>query len=494
MKNVLRKLIYIIAACFLVILIPACGGAAEKTPVDAISESENGVSAVNGEPDVPAATDKPQPKLEARDFGGYEFNFFVRGEHAGEWQSKDIYAEEENGEPINDAVYKRNITIEDRYNIKIKETRSASDAAEAASRIQRIIDAGDCPFDALSYHFKKLSPLIDGGYLLNLYDIPNLDLSAPWWDKAAERDLSLNHKLYATAGDIGILPASGSYILLFNKQLISDYGLENPYLLVNENKWTIDKMRQMVRQVSKDFNGDGKMNEKDLYGLICMGFNISMLYHGAGQNVVAKDKNDLPELTVDTPLSILALERTIELISDKDTVFCSGDPSLTQRIFEESRALFMAEVLQLVARMRASDVNFGILPHPKLDESQEKYYSKASHNASSMICIPTTNPDPERTGFILEALCAESMSTLTPAFYDISLEGKFLRDEESSAMLDIILRNRMFTIDQMYDWGMISAINGLYEKRDAAIIMSTIESVKAAVQAKMDETINIHSN
>ena len=508
-KNAFRTLACAIAVFLpLLLMLPifSCGNVAEDESVESPSGrpgTGNGAAEITDAPNALTA-DKLLPKLDGRDFGGYEFHFFVRGEHAAEWQSKDIHAEEENGDPINDAIYRRNINIEDRYGITIKEIRS-TDATEAAAAVKRTIDSGDTPYDALSYHFSKLSSLIDGGYLLNLYEVPNLDLGAPWWDKAAERDLSLNHKLYATTGDIGILPASGSYILLFNKKLVADYGFEDPYLLVAENKWTLDKMTQMVRQVSKDLDGDGAPGPGDLYGMVCMGNNISMMYHGAGQNVVEKDDNDLPKLVVDTPRSIMALERTLELLSDKHTVLLSNEwsagatggltgPALIQNIFEENRALFMGEVLQLVARMRASDVDFGILPHPKLDESQDKYYSKASHNASSMICIPVTNPDPERTGFVLEALCAESMYTLTPAFYDITLEGKYLRDQESSAMLDIILRNRMFAIDQMYDWGMIAAINGLYEKRGTTAIVSTIERAKPAVQARMDKTIEVHSN
>ena len=500
MKRYIIILLAIAVFAYMASVLAACGDAADKKPADTAPEPAQ----ADTDKTITQAPEKLIPQLDDRDFNGYEFRFFVRGEHAAEWQSADIYAEEETGEPINDAVYRRNIYIEDKYNIKITEVRSTA-ASEEAAAVRRILDAGDNPYDALSYHFYKLSSLIDGGYLLNLYDVPNLDLNAPWWDKAAERDLSLNNKLYATTGDIGILPASGSYILLFNKNLIADFGLEDPYLLVTENKWTLDKLNQMVRQVSKDLDGDGVPGPHDLYGLACSGNNISMMYHGAGQNVVDKDENDLPRLIADTPRSIMALEKTMELLSDKNTVLLSNEwtagatggpvgPALIQNIFEDNRALFLAEVLQLVARMRASDVNFGILPHAKLDEAQDKYYIKASHNASSMICIPAANPDPERTGFILEALCAESMNTLTPAFYDITLEGKYLRDEKSSAMLDIILRNRMFTIDQMYDWGMITTINGLYERRNTTVIVSSIEKVQPAVQAKMDKTIEIHAN
>jgi len=35
----------------------------------------------------------------------------------------EIYAEQEDGTLINDAVYRRNVAVEDKYNFRIKQTR-----------------------------------------------------------------------------------------------------------------------------------------------------------------------------------------------------------------------------------------------------------------------------------------------------------------------------------------------------------------------------------
>ena len=72
---------------------------------------------------------------------------------------------------------------------------------------------------------------------------------------------------------------------------------------------------------------------------------------------------------------------------------------------------------------------------------------------SSSIAVLKSASDPERTGIIIEALSAESMYTLTPAYYDITLKTKLSRDEESAAMLDLIFENRVFDIGAMYNWG-----------------------------------------
>ena len=42
---------------------------------------------------------------------------------------------------------------------------------------------------------------------------------------------------------------------------------------------------------------------------------------------------------------------------------------------------------------------------------------------------------------------------MTPAYYDVQLEGKMIRDEESSDMLDIILSTRLYDIGATYQIG-----------------------------------------
>lgn len=61
--------------------------------------------------------------------------------------------------------------------------------------------------------------------------------------------------------------------------------------------------------------------------------------------------------------------------------------------------------------------------------------------------------DEEITGLILEALVYESRYLLLPAYYDVNLKTKFARDDESSAMIDIILANRLYDLGDVYGWG-----------------------------------------
>ena len=87
----------------------------------------------------------------------------------------------------------------------------------------------------------------------------------------------------------------------------------------------------------------------------------------------------------------------------------------------------------MVDKLRAMETDFGILPIPKLDSSQEKWgHTVGSRYTGVGMAVPITARNLERTGHILEAICAESRYTTIPTYYDVSLKTKFARDEESS--------------------------------------------------------------
>ena len=80
----------------------------------------------------------------------------------------------------------------------------------------------------------------------------------------------------------------------FNKKMIVDNNLENPYDLVREGKWTLEKMDKMVRDVSRDLNGNAEYDTDDQYGF--MGERASMAYTLVGCGQRFSDYNDKGEL------------------------------------------------------------------------------------------------------------------------------------------------------------------------------------------------------
>ena len=463
-------------------------------------EKPNSENPGGGTAEIPGETQAEEAKQDQKllpdvpesDFGGYQFNIYSKGPVFNEWASQDIYAAEENGEPINDAVYKRNRYIEQNYNIEIVDIPSPN--GDMPSAIKKAVSAGDDIYDAVVPNMYNQATLAAGGNLTDLKQIPYLDLSKKWWDQKANVDLTINKKLFFTVGDLFIMDNDATWLIIFNKELIKDLALENPYEIVRNGNWTFDKLLDMCKGVSKDLNGDGIMDRNDFYGNVSQGENMTAYYLAAGEKYIQKDSADLPFTAMDTERSLSVVEKIYDLMYDNTVSYNYWDLSdpepfkITQAMFENNQAVFKITALQLVIRMRNMETNFGIIPMTKYELSQ-KDYAHYVHPTASALSVPTTNSNLERTGIILEALAAESYYTVRPAYYEISINGKFLRDEESIEMLDIILDSRVYELAGMYGWGGLgSVLEEMYrpKKRD---FVSTYEKKKDSYKKAIDKTI-----
>ncbi|MHC1695868.1 MAG: hypothetical protein AB9835_11510 [Eubacteriales bacterium] len=431
-----------------------------------------------------------QPNLPDRDFEGYNFRFLVRNEKHMIFVAKDIFAESENGDIINDAVYRRNKKIEEQFNINI----SQEAVQDPGKYIQKIIQSGDDAYDAFIEATSLSVELVEKEMVVDLNEVPFLDFTKPWWDVSMTKELSIGNKLYCNMGELIISDNDGTWGVLFNKDIIQNYDLESPYKLVREGKWTIDKMHEMSKVVAYDINGDGKMSVMDdRFGFATEPYNTFVMIVGAGERIAAKADDDYPVLTMNTPRYIEAYEKALSLNTDKISTVDAAkiketpDPFYSGIIpaFNDGRILFYMGSMALVPQFRNMEQDFGLLPTPKLDEKQDKYYTTMSIWNNGAIYVPVTNSNLERTGIIIEALSAESMYTLTPAYYDISLKTKFARDDESAEMLDIIFQNRIIDIGATYNLGKLFDVifNGKpefiseYEKREEKAL-NEIEELK----------------
>lgn len=90
---------------------------------------------------------------------------------------------------------------------------------------------------------------------------------------------------------------------------------------------------------------------------------------------------------------------------------------------------------------RDVEENIGILPYPKYDEEQKEYISL---NWGGLMGIPASIQNTEMVGAVLELLAWNSAETVIPAYYDVMLDGKLARDEDSVAMLDLLFASFVY--------------------------------------------------
>ena len=487
MKRTISLLIAAAVMCPALIYLASCansgdlGTTAETGASGQIADDPPGGDAAS------EAADRPGPDLPEVKFEGYEMSFLTRNEKHMIFVSKDIFAAEENGDVINDAVYRRNSLIEDRYGIKI----SMEAVENPYMFIQKLVSSGDCPYDAMIEATIGSVTLSAKNMLVDLKTVPRIDLKKPWWDQTLTKELTIAGKLFCGVSDLVVADKDGTWGLLFNKNIMKDYGLEDPYKLAESGKWTLDRFFEMSKGVSVDLNGDGKYDvTEDKFGFATEPYNIFVMAIGAGCRIAEKNGDDLPELSVNNERFFAVYEKAAEIDKDISTInaarvtgAASGDPFYGGIIpaFDDGRIMFYMGSMALVPLFRGMEQDFGILPIPKFDEAQEKYCTTMSVYNNGAIFIPTTNDNLERTGILLEALSAESRYTLLPAYYEITLKTKLSRDDESSAMLDILFSNRIIDVGATYNFGgvldlvtggkdnFISGYEKLEQKANAAI-------------------------
>ena len=438
-----------------------------------------------------------EPVLPDTRWEGYKFRVLTKGDTNVHWKSKDIAAAEENGDVINDAVYARNMKVYERFGIEMVDIPSPNGTWDLTSPLRKSVMASSDDYDMVAAGYNdvivNLSPV---GMLMELHNVPYMDLSKPWYDQNANEQTSLDGKLFATVGDMILMDNEATYGVLFNKKLAEDYGFENFYEKVNDGTWTIDYMTECSRAVAKDLDGDGVMGEKDQWGCIGEPFNTYAYMVGCGVQAYEKNKDDIPVFTVNSERFHDSFVKAFQLNrDDKSTMFSENFKAadvyaeVIDPAFSEGRVMFNVAGLVRVTVFRAMETDFGILPMPKFDKEQKEYFSIMSTSATNTISIPVT-ADAERSGAVIEALSAESHYILTPAFYDTVLKTKAARDDDSADMLDIIFENRIFDIAYMYDWGgLIGSINNL---KNEDKISSTVESKLKSAETSLEKTITAY--
>ena len=504
-KKIIRFIALFIILALIVPMVAACSNKpAEQTGNDdkndnkAENESQNAEDIEQIEPPTPTEAEiRILPDLPEKNFNGYEFKIITSDYKADSNMVQEIGAEEENGDPINDAIYARNKKIEEQYNVAVKEILFDRDTLNTP--VKKAVMANDNSYDLICGNIRELGILSLSGSVLDLNNVNYLDLQKPWYDQKAAADLSIGHKLFFAVGELQITDNNGTWAILFNKKLLKELGLDDPYQLVRSGKWTMDKFFELATAACKDLNGDGKMNEEDQWGTLGEGFNIYALMNGSGTQLVKKDENDLPYYAGYTSRDIDIFDKGADYLGDKDRSMLAENYSgkysnvwydLINPIFATDRILFFFTSLSRVTWHRSSETDFGILPTPKYDEEQKNYLNTVSVWMASGIGIPSNlgGEDLDRTAIVAEALSAESMYTLTPAYYEIQLKNKLTRDEESAEMLDMIFENRAYSTAQLYAWGITDAIQGMLTAKTRNFV-STMDKAENKIIAAISKTI-----
>lgn len=446
-----------------------------------------------------APTDTPETdiysSLPTGNYDGAEFKILNNISNFA-YTSMDL--ESETGDVLDDAVYQRTRSVEDRLGVKISVTDLGWD--EALDMIKSQIMSGDDGYDICFDEVSTLALAYEPGMFTDIGTISTVDLTKPWWNRMANDSIRVGDATYYLFGDIHLMLWECYMPVVANLTLAESLGIDDLYDTVESGKWTLDTMYSCMRSAALDLNGDTKTDAEDRFGLSMYPWNAMGFFTGCGVSLIEKESDGIPVYTgVTERFSAVYEKLALGFLSDKDLRFdhntkgfnkLEGDGVTTK--FLNDGALFFAEPIGSVKRLRNADFALGILPLPKYNEEQENYISYILNSPAALV-VPSTNVDTEMTGVVIENLSAESYRTVRPVYFDKTLDFKYATDERSINMLDTIFENGNFDLTVVFGWGKVSSkVIDLVTTGSEAYV-SGITAVDKAVREDIEKTVEKYS-
>lgn len=385
------------------------------------------------------------------------------------YHSIQIDTEGKNGYQINDAVFERNKLIEEQYGIKIQAIMPFYDELPDKMILE---DISSClnRYNAYCIPITQLAPLALNGILQDFNEVDGeyLHLDQAWWDQSLMEDIAVNDHIYFLAGDALIEDDESTWAIYFNKNLIKKHKLEDPYQLVRDGKWTLDKMYELAQRVDKSTGSKKTYNKAlvsggDQWGIVAQSYDFYQLMLGCQQRIIDNTKarpviriTDKQNVETFNTLTNLFYDTRNCGIADDYGRWDEGIYQTEKEIFVVGNALFMPNSISIVgSHLRDANFDYGILPMPKRNEKQKQYSSSVSVYHYSVLAMPKSCRDMDMTCYALEAMAYYGRQIVTPEYYDylLTLRQYEDKDENSAEMLDYIFANRTYDMASVYNFG-----------------------------------------
>lgn len=487
--------------CALFILLPTVVACADTNdPAGDGSETTASSQAASTTAD-PAATEEETtsyPAPEIKDLSGFTYRSLVLDNYM--WGPLYFAEEgEQNGNIINDALYRREAFLEETYGCQIEHIIDSN----ALQTLGNCVSTDTDLCEALYLKGTDTMSAAVNGYVLDIMDLQGLNLEQPWWDQRIQQEYLIGTHLFTLEGDMNMLDELRSTCMVFNKTLYENYGYNTiygtPYELVENNNWTYDTLIEMIKGVTTD-----PTDENGMWGMIS---EVSAPYYfflGQGEKTLTNVNGEFT-VNIGAESVMTALQKTMELVKNPDVmivnngVWFGGNDVWNNAInvFKSGNALFRSTAISAVNGLLDMTSDYGILPIPNSGETNE-YYCYVSGVNHRPLSFPSNLKNVEETMLIAEATAyysrftsTEGNSSLRDAFYYQLADYRLARSPEDIRMLDIFFDSKTFDIDQTAKvTGLESAIWSLSKAGNADGVASTITTTSKTANKSMQNFLN----
>lgn len=417
----------------------------------ASGDSDSPEQSLNAESTNEAGTDPFQDV----NFDGREFRIYTSTNVASTGMGNSNFLiegdpDEPVGNMVNDAVFERNVTVEEGLGVELVFIHCEASQMEVSSDIQKYTQGGLDEFDIIINDIFGLSLLMVNGHFRNVLD-PDcvFDFDQPYWYDDIMNDLRLsNGHQFVLAGDFFADILRSAHLLLMNKAIYEDYyhsSADAIYDEVSNFEWTFDRLNQIVTDMYVDKNLNNTVDKGDQFGLInggSWGYFIPFVVSG-NPPFATRDEDGSPIISLQEGDRANQLAAKMgALIANDSTSIEHWDTELLPSFTNGECLIACGQRLGSLENpiLRQMENDAAVLPYPMLYSGDRKYVT-SFHDTTEMGFIPTTVQDMEFISTVVEVLNRETAAIVIPKYYRESLQVQCVDDAKASAMIDIIHDN-----------------------------------------------------
>jgi hypothetical protein len=464
-KTILRIIAFALVLAMLASFAVACNKDTGNSGNDDQQSSGGNTDEGGDKPDDPngggevITDDDPVKVLDGlpdQDMQGYEFTVLCRENTVF---LREATADSDTGDQVDQAVYDRNFYVEDRYNCFLM-TAPVTESPESTltSTYNKSVSVGENAYQLALGHMMYTASECLNGTMLNLKLLPSIDLTKDYWHQSMNDAATINNKIFFTASDYCTSSTYYTYVMTFNMDACEERGID-VYGMVNDGTWTIDALWEIASKSYED-DGDNVVEfEDDKFGFIThnntaivnwmFALDVPVTSHPTAGDVEIYYGNDHSIKAGEKVYDLLYESNNGSFILREDEIQETYSPEhpdmkITSK-FGSGDSLFVATKIFALENLRTSEIKYGIVPYPKFDEEQEKYYSHVDGRASFLF-VPYTLPESEYgyVGAIVETLSAATAHYVMPVIQKAALLGRYSEDSQAYQMLQDTLAGRSY--------------------------------------------------
>ncbi len=369
--------------------------------------------------------------------------------------NRELYAESESGDMLNDAIYKRNVKLEEDLNFKFEFIKSPTKEDSQRTIVAEYESGGSSDLDlVLNYAYYSTGAALRDCYA-NLHDIETMNVENPWWNQTYVDAATIQDQLYFIIGDLNLSVVDRSLAIYYNATLANDYQLGNLYDVVLDDQWTIDLLLEYTKDTWVDTNQSGTIDLPDKIGIISI--LGSEAYDGFlsafGIDILSKDTDGSLEVIWDTEKVSNAIDYQITLFSDNNGAFLHSNHTELCNKFVNNESLFWLYTIYASSStnqsLRSMDSAYGLLPIPKYNLDQDQYYTTAQ-DAYGIMSVMATSRQLNAVGTVFEEWNYRSYMDILPVYCEVIMKTRYLNDVESGMIFDLILDSIKFDTGMVY--------------------------------------------